>query len=261
MDIIALAFDMSEAVEAFVQKARAFFYRVMLFGYRCSSCNGSLHAVAEARCRCESCGRELDPTVVFQRCVRCGGAPVLQVRRYQCKDCGSDIRSRFLFDGLAFDLEYFRQKMAESRQRRSEQRERVRQMLAESRSDTLPLREADLASVPGLINALNALTAGLPESLAVEHRDGFDLHRYEAHIEAHIGDFPLSLAEIPPLIADQRKDLVWRFIAVIFLAHAGVVDVWQECQAIMVIKHEADREGCDVSGESEAVDGVEGLVG
>ena len=184
----------------------------------------------------------------------------MRVRRYQCKDCGSDIQSRFLFDGLAFDPEYFRQKMAESRQRRSERRERVRQMLAESRSDTLPLGEADLDSVPGLLDALNALTAGLPESFAVESRDGFDLSRYETHIQAHIGDLPVSLAAIPPVGADPKKDLIRRFIAVIFLAHAGVVDVWQEGRDIMVIKHEANRERCDIPGEAEAVGELEGPV-
>jgi len=261
MNIRALAFDMNEAVDAFVQKARGFFYRVVLFGYRCPGCNGSLHAVGEGKCRCGSCGRELDPTVVFQQCVQCGGAPVLRVRRYQCTDCGSDIRSRFLFDGLVFDPEYFRQKMAESRQHKSEQRERVRQMLVESRSDTLPLGAADLDSVPGLIDALNGLTGGLDERIIAESREGFDLNRYEAHIQAHIGDSPVSLAEIPPLSAKPRKDLIWRFIAVIFLAHAGVVDAWQEGVNVMVIKHETDREGCGISEPSATADGVEGLVG
>jgi hypothetical protein len=261
MNIIALAFDMSEAVEAFVQKARGFFYQVVLFRHRCPSCNGALHAVGEGRCRCGLCGRELDPTIAFQRCVRCGGAPVLRIRRYECQDCGSDIQSRFLFDGLAFDPEYFRQKMAESRQRRDEQRERVRQMLAESRSDVLPLGEADLDCVPGLVAALNALTIGLDEGIVVEARPVFDLHRYEAHIQAHLGGLPVSLTEIPPLCEHLRKDLIWRFIAVIFLAHAGVVDIWQDGQNIRVIEHEADRERCGISEPSATIDGVEGLVG
>ena len=50
-------------------------------------------------------------------------------------------------------------------------------------------------------------------------------------------------------------------IAVIFLAHAGTVDVWQEGQAIMVIKHEANRKGQDVSGEIKEADGIEGSGG
>jgi len=260
MSMIALAFAMAKTVESFVEKARRFFHSVMLLGHCCSQCNGSLVMVADGRCRCVSCDAECDATVAFQRCVACGGVPVLRVRRYECRACGSPITSRFLFDGLVFDAEYFRRKMAESRQRRQELRERVKRMLAESRSDTLPLGEADLGTVPGLIDALNGLTAGLPEGVAIESRDGFDLHRYETHIQAHIGDLPLSLAEIPPLLADRKKDLIWRFIAVIFLAHAGVVDIWQGGQDIMVITHETDRERCDISGESEAVGELEGPV-
>jgi hypothetical protein len=260
MSMIALAFDMAKTVESFVEKARRFFHSVMLLGHCCSQCNGSFVMVADGRCRCVSCEAECDATVAFQRCVACGGVPVLRVRRYECRACGSPITSRFLFDGLVFDAEYFRRKMAESRQRRQELRERVRRMLAESRSDTLPLGEADLDSVPGLIDTLNGLTAGLPEGFTVESRDGFDLHRYETHLQAHVADLPVSLTAIPALGAEPKKDLIWRFIAVIFLAHAGVVDIWQEGQNIMVIKHEANRERCGISGESEAVGELEGPV-
>ena len=261
MNIRVLAFEIAEAVQAFMGKARRFFYGVMLIGHRCQRCNGLLTMVSEGKCRCVSCGREFDPTIAFQRCRVCGGVPVLRVRRYQCKDCGGDIESRFLFDGLAFDAEYFRQRMAESRERKQEQRKRVRQMLAESRSGDLPLEQADLSGAPGLLEALNALTVSLDDGLALEYRTQFDLNRYESHIQAHLRDYPVSLAQISPLHDGTRKDLIWRFIAVIFLAHAGVVDIWQDGQEIMVMRHEADRKGCNISGESEAADRVEGLVG
>jgi hypothetical protein len=260
MNMITWAFDMAKTVEIFIEKARRFFHSVMLLERCCPQCNGSLVMVTDGTCQCVSCGVECDATVAFQRCPACGGVPVLRVRRYECRACGSPITSRFLFDGLIFDAEYFRQKMADSRQRRQELRERVKRMLAESRSDVLPLGEPDLDSVPGLIDALNALTAGLDERLIPEPRDGFDLSRYETHIQAHVADLPVSLTAIPPLGAEAKKDLIWRFIAVIFLAHAGVVDVWQEGPDIMVIKHETDREGCDISGESEAVGELEGPV-
>ena len=169
MNIRVLAFEMAEAVQAFMKKARRFFYGVMLIGHRCPRCNGKLAMVSEGKCGCVSCGKELDPTVVFQRCRVCGGIPVLRVRRYQCKDCGSDIESRFFFDGVVFDADYFREKMAESRQRKQEQRERVRQMLAESRSGDLPLEQADLSGVPGLLEALDALTVGFDDGLALEY--------------------------------------------------------------------------------------------
>ena len=261
MNIRLLAFEMAEAVEAFLQKARRFFYCVMLIGHRCPKCNGSLAMVSEGKCRCVSCGKEFDPTVTFQRCSQCGGAPVLRVRRYQCRDCGSDIISKFLFDGLVFDPDYFRQRMAESRKRKQQQREQVRQMLAESRSSDLPMGHADLGSVPGLVDALNALTAGMDEAIAVEAREEFNLKAYEGHVRAHIQGYPVSLTEIPRLSENPKKDVIWRFIAVIFLAHTGVVDVWQEGREIMVKKHEVNREGQDVPGESENADGFERPMG
>ena len=233
---------MAKAVEGFVEKAKKFFYSVMLLGRRCPECNGSLIMEPEGRCKCTSCGHEFDPTVTFQRCSACGGTPILRVRRYQCSKCHSDIRSKFLFDGVIFNAEYFRQKVTESRQRKKEQRERVRKMLAESRSGDLPLRTIDFAGVPGLVDALNNLTAGLDAAFTAESRDEFDLKRYEKHIQAHIQDFPLSLDEIPPLSKESaRKDLIWRFIAVVFLDHADAIDIWQEGQDIMVTKHEINN--------------------
>ena len=71
-----------------------------------------------------------------------------------------------------------------------------------------------------------------------------------------------SLVEIPPLGRESgRKDLIWRFIAVIFLAHAGIVDVMQDGQEILVMKHETNRERQDVFGEAEEPDGIEGPMG
>lgn len=261
MDIVKLAFDMTAAVQAFVGSVRHFYYWVMLFGCRCPKCAGSLTMVAEGRCKCTRCGDELDPTVTFQRCPACGGVPALRISRYQCRDCGSDITSKFLFDRLVFDKDYFRQRMSKSRQRKKEQRERIRQMLAESRSTTLSLPEADLDAVPGLVEALNGLTAGPDFVSTVESREQFDLRRYEAHIEAHIQGFPVNLLDIPPLSENTRKDVIWRFIAAVFLAHTGTVDIWQDEQDIMVMKHETDPEGCGVLGESQEADRIEGSLG
>jgi hypothetical protein len=248
MNIVTLAFDMAKAVEIFVRKARRFFYSVMLLGYRCPKCRGLLVMATEGLCRCNRCGYELDPTIAFQRCSACGGTPILRVRRYQCKNCGGDITSNFLFEALVFDAEYFRQKVAESRQRKKKQAERVKQMLTECRSDPLALQSADLTAMPGLLDVLNSLTQGIVECFEIESRDEFNLKRYEEHIQAHIQDFPVSLDEIPPISKeDARNDRIWRFIALIFMAHAGTVDIWQDGPDIMVMKHETNREGQDVS--------------
>jgi hypothetical protein len=58
-----------------------------------------------------------------------------------------------------------------------------------------------------------------------------------------------------------RKDLIWWFIAVVFLAHVGIVDVWQEGQDIMVTKHGTNRKRQDVLGELEEADGIQGSMG
>jgi hypothetical protein len=261
MDIIKLAFDMTAVVQRYVNKVRRFCYWVMLLGCRCPKCNGGLSMIAEGKCRCNVCEFEFDPTVEFQRCSVCSGVAILNVRRYRCRDCDNDIRSKFLFDGVVFDGEYFRERMAESRQRKKEQRERVRKMLAESRSDTLPLKAFDLDAVPGLLDALNGLTTDLDVGFEVRGRDDFDLRRYETHIQAHIQDFPMSLMDIPPLSENRRRDVIWRFIAVIFLAHTGIIDIWQDGQDIMVIKHETNRQGRGVFGEIEGADRVERSLG
>ena len=134
-------------------------------------------------------------------------------------------------------------------------------MLAECRSSELPLDGIQLETVPGLVEVLNSLTQGIDEAIKIELRDAFDLERYEMHVRNHLRDFPLSLGQIPPLIENVRKDLIWRFIAAIFLAHAGVVDIWQDGQYVMVMKHEANGKGQDVPGESEDPDGIERPVG
>ena len=261
MNIIKLAFGMSAAVEKFLTKAKRFYYLVMLSGYHCPKCKGSLSMVTEGRCRCDKCSNEFDPTVVFQRCLKCNGTAILRIRRYQCEDCGEEITSRFLFDGLIFNAEYFKAKMSESRQHKKEQKERVKKMLAESRSDVLLLQAADLDGMSGLADALSGLIAGVSEDFVIESVNEFDLNRYETHIKAHIRGVPISFDDIPPLDEDGRKDRIWRFVALIFLAHSRIVSIWQNGRGIMVKKIEADRKGQGVFGESEEVDGDEGSVG
>ena len=249
MNIITLAFDMAAAVEKFLVKAKRFYYLVMLFGYRCPKCRGSLMMVTEGTCRCKRCSYEFDPTIEFQRCLDCGGVPILRVRRYQCKKCGGDITSVFLFDGAVFNAEYFRQKMFESRQRKKEQKKRVQQILSECRSEPLTLEVPDLNSVPGLIGALNGLTAGLEASVALELRDKFDLGRYQSHITSQLGVEPMDLREIPPLAEDLRLDLIWKFIAAIFLDHAGLAEIYQHDDTIWVMKCDYHK-GQDIPGEA-----------
>ena len=240
VNIIELALDMAKAVEELLQKVKRYFYHVMLLGYRCPQCNGSLTMVAEGLCGCDRCDYKCDPTVTLQRCPSCGGLPTLRVRRYQCKDCGQEIISRFYFDKVVFGNAYFCEKMIESRQRKQEQYERVKQMLTESRSDPLTLEAGDLNSVPGLVEALNSLTSNLEESIQKELKEQFDLNRYQAHVKGCVSSELMNLREIPSLIENQRLDLIWRFIAIIFLTHAGGIEVQQEKEEILVARIETN---------------------
>lgn len=260
MNIITLAFDIGTAVEKFLIKARRFYYLVMLFGYRCPKCNASLTMVKEGRCMCDACRYEFDPTVTLQTCSKCGGVPVMKVRRYQCRQCGGDINSAFLFDGIVFNAEYFRRKVAESRQRKQEKTGRVRKMLAECRSGPLTLTATGLDSVPGLVEALNSLTSGLEAHTSLELKSQFDMDRYQAHIRSILTEGAVRLREIPPLVENLRLDLIWRFVAAVFLTHTGLINVCQQGQTIWVMNHD-DREGQDIPGDLEEFDGCQRDVG
>jgi hypothetical protein len=102
-------------------------------------------------------------------------------------------------------------------------------MLAENRSGTVQPGPVALESVPGLLDALNALTQGLAVPVTLPTNEGFNLKRYQTHIQAHLQPHPIALQKIPPLGEDPRKDLVWRFIAIKLMAH-GLIDIWQNGQ-------------------------------
>ena len=234
-------------VARFKQRARAFYHEVMLSGHACPRCDGRLAMLENGRCRCGDCGVTFDPTIAFQRCPACDGTPRIRIRRYECRRCHTKIVSRFCFDGVVFDAEYFRHKMAESRKRKQERHERILAQLTEIRSPVLPPGPADPTGAAGLWDVLNALTAGATEQLTFEARDRFDLRRYQAHVQAHVGTISGDLEQIPPLSENTRLDRIWRFIAIIFLAHAGALHVWQEGTTIWVKAIEADGEGQAVS--------------
>lgn len=238
--MIDLASDLIEAVAALTLHARRLYYAVMLLGHACPQCSGRLAMVGESRCRCTSCNNTMDPTVAFQGCACCGGKLKLRVRRYQCTKCGAAATSRFVFDGLVFDREYFRQRMAESRHRRQERRERIKDILAESHSPVAQAGPIDLETMPGLAAALDHLTMGTQAQSFDRQQKRFDLNRYREHLKTWIGEAAVSFDDLPQLEQDRRLDRVWRFIAVVFLAHAGAIRVEQEEQTIMVRQNETD---------------------
>lgn len=255
-EIVRRAFELVEAVERFVAHARAFYYEVMLCGLACRQCGGGLSMIGEGRCRCMTCAAEFDPTVVFQRCSACDGGVRLRICRYRCLQCGAVVRSRFVFDANVYNAEYFRERMAQSRQRMQERRQQARAAALESRSDVAEPPAIGLDSVPGLAEALNGLVGGAEvPAWALRMTDAFDWRRYEAHLEACLPEYETRFDDLPALIDDARLDRIWRFVALIFLAHAGRVELRQDRSGLMVMRCGIDRERQGIPGNVEAADG------
>ncbi len=233
--IIELGEYLLAAVAELAGHVRELYYAVMLSGHACPSCDGPLKMIREGRCACRVCEYAFDPTLMFQACPDCSGTLQLRVCRYTCRHCGRDVRSHFLFDGRAFDPAYFREKMAASRQRRQARREQLRALLAGTRSPAVELGPAEADGLAALQTALDALTRTLPPTDTRPKTSDFDLHRYETHVRQACAHGEVKLTAIARLIEDPRRDLVYRFIALVFLAHAGVVRIRQTGRDILVI--------------------------
>ena len=211
--------------------------------------------IADGLCGCRQCDYEFDPTLEFQKCNNCGGRARLKVSRYFCSLCKQEIVSKFLFDKRVYDRDYFAEKMARSRQQRKKKREELKRKAIQYRSNGIQTEPAQFSGMADLLAAIDGLTKGIMPDISLPTEDGFDLNRYERHIQAHIGDFEIDLHDIPPLIENARKDLIWRFIAVIFLAHEGVVKIAQDGLDIMVTKNETYRKGQDFFNETAEANG------
>ena len=226
INIIACAGQLGRAVDVFISHAKCYYYQVMLSGFECPDCGADIEMLCDGLCRCKSCGNEFDPTVAFQKC-GCGGSVKLKICRYQCVKCGNVVRSRFVFDGTVLDKEYFRERMIRSREKKQKQREKIIAELIESRSEPIENDYIDLDAVDGLADAIDELTL-IPElSGYLPLCKGFDLQRYQKHLEAIVGADEVCFDDISPLEEDRRLDRIWRFVAVIFMAHLGTMQLDQ----------------------------------
>ena len=261
MDIIARAFELEAAVKKLCRKIRLFFYQVVLAGFSCPECGGLLIMIADGLCSCKKCNHEFDPTLEFQKCTHCGGKTRLKVSRYFCCLCKQEIVSKFLFDGRVYDRQYFAEKMQKSRQQKEKKREKLSRKVMQYRSEGIQTDPAEISGMGDLLAAIDNLTKGVRPNIPLPTEDGFDLNRYQRHIQTHIDEFETNLRDIPPLIKNTRKDLIWRFIAVIFLANTGIVEIEQDGLDIMVSKNETYGKGQDFFNEIEKPDGFEGFAG
>ena len=78
----------------------------------------------------------------------------------------------------------------------------------------------------------------------------FYLTKYQGHIKSYLNSEPISLREIPPLIDNPRLDLIWKFVAVVFLLQHATVKIKQQDNEIWVM-----------SGEAVSIDSIQRSLG
>jgi len=89
--------------------------------------------------------------------------------------------------------------------------------------------------------ALDSLTGPINKAAMVELRKRFDLKKYQQHILGHIDFEPINLRSIPPIEENSKLDIIWKFVAAIFLEHEGKIVLTQSENEIYVTKNGSDR--------------------
>jgi hypothetical protein len=229
-----------DQIKSFKERAKVFYFEVVLSAVRCPSCSGRLHMTGQSECAC-SCGNVLDPTVEFQKSSCCGAKLVRKTFHYSCLKCHRVVPSRFLFDEKLFDGEYFRVMMRESRRRSQRKKEEIRRLLVESRSGALPLLEdPNLESIPGLLDDLDGFINDGLNAIGGFHFDletPFEMDKYREHILSNLGWNSTQFTDIDPFIDDYRKDRVWRFVTLVFMQHDREVDIEQNGNELLIQRH------------------------
>jgi hypothetical protein len=126
--------------------------------------------------------------------------------------------------------------MKESRARAKRKKEEVRRLLAESRSGTLLLtEEPSLEAIPGLNDALNDfIRAEWLRNYEFASKAGFRMDDYRDHILSVLGLGSRLFSDITPMIDDSRRDRIWRFVTLTFMAQDRVVELTQYGTDILV---------------------------
>ena len=211
-------------LDAYKREARRFYHEVVLSGVACPVCERRMFMTGASRARCTECGLEVDPTEEFQRSRCCGARLSLRRSHYACVRCGRTISSKFLFDERVFNAEYFRERMAESRERKQQRREEIRLMLLGTRSNSLVMADFPEAGVIGdMVQALDAAvqadaTAELQDFLAPEE---FCMETYRLHIRERLRGCMARFSSFPPIAEDARLDKIRRFVTLIFHGTRG----------------------------------------
>lgn len=221
--------DIIGRVEKFKARARSFYYEVVLFPHKCPQCDGFLSMTGLSECACFH-GHVCDPTITFQISACCRAKLVKKTFHYACSSCQRTIQSRFLFDERIFDTDYFREMMQESRRRAAGKREEIRRLLADSRSDALSLMEyPNLEVIPGLLQDLDGFIQmnREQEDAFYELKSEFNMGAYRAHILSSVDHHTIYFSAVSPLTGDYRRDMVRRFITLVFMDNDQEVNIQQ----------------------------------
>ena len=234
----------NERIADYRDRARALFHAVVLLPFACPECQGGLAMTAPSRTKCNACGHELDPTIAFQRS-SCCESPLRWARHhYVCSSCHTVVPSRFLFVERVFDTAYFRERMAESRERKRRRREEMKRLLAwEHAGNWLPEMLPGPDALNGLFSELDTLSGrGLPGAEVRLAADPFSLEHYCAVICHSLTHGARRFDALPALNADLRLDRTRRFMALVFMEHFRQVKLRQTDADILVIPYGTDYE-------------------
>jgi len=231
------------AISKYKDEIQKYYFDVLLNRYRCPRCNNRFNLIAPSKVSC-TCGHSFDPTVEFQRCPDCNGRLARKTYHYACVSCSKIVASKFLFDERVFDNEYFQEKMRMYRKRREREKAKLINFLQASRSETLILSQPmDINCMPSFEDDLNKLI-GVNQDIDEYkfERAEFVFSDYRSHLLRLLND-EILFDSIEPLDSDERKDKIFRFIALIFMEQDREIWLSQQNDGILVRKHEAFREG------------------
>ena len=126
--------------------------------------------------------------------------------------------------------------MRESRDRERKRTEELRVFLANTRSGVLALEEEPyLERIEGLLGDLDQFLGGelaMPQEFA--SRSAFSMGDYRAHILSLLGTNAMLFSDMQPLLEDSRKDKIWRFVTLVFMAQEREVILTQYGNNILV---------------------------
>jgi len=237
--------ELRHRVDAYKVQARVFYLEVLLSQYACPQCGRALRPRGASACQCIG-GHTWDPTIEFASSPCCG-AKVRRARcHYVCTNCGTALRSPFLFDERLLDAQYFCEKMAECRERKRRRKEELRLFLAASRSSDLCLTEMPhTKNVEELSRDLDVFVDSTAEAGRYDPRedDEFRPEEYRRVILATLDACSIRFSALPCICSDLRLDRARRFMTLLFMEQDREVWLEQRGQDILVVPYEVDVQG------------------